>query len=188
MSKKYKIRNNNNNNNNNFPYFITLTIIDWVDLLTRPQYKHTIVDALNYCSNNKGLIIHSYVIMTNHIHLIISSKEGFSLPGIIRDLKRHTSKELYNQINSSFESRKEWLIPKFNYAGQRTSRNTNFKIWQDGYHPIELNTFDLVDQKVNYIHQNPVRSGIVLEEHFYKFSSARDYSENKGDVYLTLFH
>ena len=79
MSEKYKVRNPEG------LYFITSTVIDWVDLFTRSIYKHIVIDALEYCIKNKGLIIHAYVIMPNHIHLIASAGEEYRLQDIMRD-------------------------------------------------------------------------------------------------------
>ena len=60
-------------------YFLTLTVVDWVDVFTRPVYKYLIVDSLIHCQKEKGLDLYSWCLMTNHIHLIAGSKEGYSL-------------------------------------------------------------------------------------------------------------
>ena len=92
MSEKYKV------NNPNGIYFITCTIIGWVDLFTRPEYKDILIQSLKYCIKKKGLLVHAYVIMSSHIHLIVSAKDGAHLPSIIRDFKTFTSKSLLKEI------------------------------------------------------------------------------------------
>jgi len=92
MSGKYKVR------DSSAIYFITLTIIDWVDLFTRQVYKHLILDSINYCRLNKGLKIYAYVIMTSHIHLIVSCQKEYKLEDTIRDFKKFTSKKLIDHI------------------------------------------------------------------------------------------
>jgi REP element-mobilizing transposase RayT len=82
-------------------YFLTLTVTDWVDIFTRPAYKHIITDSLAYCQLEKGLILHAWVIMSNHIHLIASTKDGINLSDILRDLKK-----IHKQKNS--EDNRRW--------------------------------------------------------------------------------
>ena len=75
-------------------YFLTITVVDWVDVFTRPGYKHEIVNALRYCQQSKGLELYAWVIMSNHIHLIAGTKDGFNLSDILRDFKK-----IYKQKN-----------------------------------------------------------------------------------------
>lgn len=177
MSSKYKVKDNQQ------PYFITITVIDWVDVFIRPVYKHLVVESLNYCQDNKGLTIHAYVIMSSHIHLIVSVKEeNIKLEDIIRDFKKYTSKEIIKTIKEYPESRREWLLNKFSYAANRVKNGKNYKLWKDGFHPIELSSSEILQQKLDYIHNNPVEEEIVYEPYEYKYSSALDYSGGKGFV------
>jgi putative transposase len=180
MSFKYK------SNNPHGIYFITTTIVDWVDLFTRPEYKIIITDSLNYCISSKGLKVYAWVLMSNHIHLIAAGNEQNSIADIIRDFKKFTSKKLFQAIQNENESRRQWLYKKFLYAGKVDSKNTMIKIWQDGYHPIELDTNFLLEQKLDYIHNNPVKQEIVLLPEHYLHSSARDYCGEKGLVNIEL--
>ena len=96
--------------NQNAVHFITPTVVGWMDIFTRNVYKEIIIESLKYCIQNKGLSLHAYVIMSNHLHLIISAKEGFHLSDILRDFKRHTSKKIINEVlTNSKESRQEWM-------------------------------------------------------------------------------
>src|SRR5687767_12702944 len=90
-------------------HFITFAVVEWVDALTRQEYKEIILDSLRYCIKEKGLEVYSWVIMSNHVHFILSAKEGFKLSDILRDFKRHTSVKIIEAIkNNPQESRKEW--------------------------------------------------------------------------------
>jgi putative transposase len=131
MSEKYKVRDFSQ------IHFITVTIVDWVDLLTRPVYKDIIIDSLKHCQENKGMNLHAYVIMSNHFHAIVSS-DKIPLNDIVRDLKKFTSKELISTIQQTNESRSVWLLKKFKFAAERIRRGVNYKVWQDGFHPVEL--------------------------------------------------
>ena len=170
MSEKYKVI------DSTIPTFITITIIDWVDLLTRPQYTRILDESLNYCIKEKNLCVHAYVYMTNHIHMIVSSPEN-ELQNIIRDFKKFTSKKFIQAILEYPESRREWMLNKFSFEAKRSNRAKNYKIWQDGFHPVLLDTLQKIEQRINYIHYNPVEAQIVFHERDYVNSSYRNYEE-----------
>ena len=100
----------------NAVYFLTFTVTDWIDIFTRNEYKFEIVESLNYCVENKGLTIFSWCLMSNHIHLVCKANEGFRLSDIIRDFKKFTSKTIVKSINEIPESRKEWMLYRFEFA------------------------------------------------------------------------
>ncbi|MEM8893710.1 MAG: transposase [Bacteroidota bacterium] len=166
-------------------YFITVTVIDWVDLLTRPVYKDSIIESLKYCQKAKDLNVHAYVIMSNHWHGIVSSDEQ-PLEGIMRDMKKFTSKRLIELIQTTNESRSVWMLKKFAFAANRVLKGVNYKVWQDGYHAIHLSSNTMIDQRLDYIHQNPVRAGLVYEPEHYVYSSARDYAGTSGLMTLQM--
>ncbi len=168
-------------------YFVTFSTVEWVDTLSRRIYKDIIVDSMNYCIHEKGLLIHGWVIMTNHVHMIISRDGSFSFGEIMRDFKKHTSNKIIKEIEANpQESRKRWMLWLFKSAGEKNSRNTNFQFWQQDNHPEELFSNKFMDQKLNYIHMNPVRAGIVEEPHHYLYSSARDYADIPGLVKISF--
>lgn len=173
---KYRIVNNDDK------YFVTFTIVNWIDIFTRKDYKIIIVDSLNYCIEQKGLVVYAWVLMSNHLHLIVSAKEGFVLSHIIRDFKKFTSKRIIEKITETGESRREWLLDKFNFEARRTRRAENYKVWTDDNHAICLEKTEWFMQRLNYIHQNPVRRMIVENPHEYLFSSAVDYNDGVGLV------
>lgn len=167
-------------------YFVTFTIVDWVDVFTRKVYKDIITDNLNFCIANKGLEVYAWCLMSNHLHAILRATEGHKLSAIIRDYKKYTSKKIAETISTENESRREWLLHRFEFAGKYDSRITHYKFWQEGNHAIALNPHHpaLWGQKINYIHDNPVRAGIVKNAEDYVYSSACDYSGKKGLVHL----
>jgi len=174
MSEKYKIHNPEG------IYFVTVTVVYWIDLFERVEFKHNVVDTLKYYQKNKRLIIHAWCLMPSHQHLIISSQNGYNLSDFLRDFKKFTNREILRIMNTIHESRKEWLLKAFYMAGRNLKRITNFKIWQDGNQPKELITNYFIDQKLDYIHNNPVLVEIVDEPHHYLYSSARNYAGMKG--------
>jgi REP element-mobilizing transposase RayT len=126
--------------------------------------------------------------MTNHIHMIISARYPHKLRAIIRDFKDHTAKEVIRQIIEEPESRRADFLAKFIAARKKDKRITKYKFWQASNHAIELQPFrpDIMDQKLNYIHYNPVVAGIVLNPEEYLCSSARDYAEISGLVKIQM--
>ena len=80
-------------------YYITMTVVGWIDIFTRKNHRDGIIDSLKYCQNEKGLIIYAYVIMSNHIHMVVDSNGLFTLKEIIRDFKKFTSKKILEQLN-----------------------------------------------------------------------------------------
>ncbi|MEO1256589.1 MAG: transposase, partial [Bacteroidota bacterium] len=154
-------------------------------LFTKKELKHLVVQSLQYCQENKGLVIHGWCLMPSHLHMIVSTK-GEELPAIMRDFKKHTSKAFIEELGLINESRKEWLLNAFRKYGEQLKRVKNYKVWQDGNQPKEIETNEFLDQKLAYIHNNPVESEIVDEPENYLFSSARDYCGAKGLLEIVM--
>lgn len=169
-----------------YMYFLTMTVVDWVDIFTRPIYKNIVVDSLQYCQKEKGLDIYAWVLMTNHLHLIASAKEGSNLSDFLRDFKKFTSKKIVEAISNEPESRKQWMLYRFNYNGFWHPKNQQFKFWQDGNEAKEIHTNEFLFQKLHYIHDNPVRASIVEYPEEYLYSSARNYVGKKGLIDVIL--
>ena len=161
------------------PHFITATVVDWIDVFTRQAYRDIVIESLDYCIKNKGMILYGYVIMSNHIHLIIQSEEG-KLSDLIRDFKKFTAKSILEKIQNSPESRKEWMLERFKLATQTHSRNKKYQFWQYGNHAEEIYSNEFMWSKLDYIHLNPVRSGLVSKASDYIYSSAGNYLNNSG--------
>lgn len=160
-------------------YFITLTIIAWVDLFNRESYKRILVENLDYCQKNEGLEIFAYVIMSNHLHLVCRRRDK-DLTEMIGRFKGFTSKTMLNQIiNDPKESRKEWLLNLFHQNALKRSGFSCYRLWNYTNHPTLLYSNKVIDQKIDYIHNNPVRAGIVDEAQHYIFSSACENSPLK---------
>ena len=100
MSEKYKIRNQEK------IYFITFSVVQWVDVFTRPEYKDLLVANLEYCRKEKGLEIYCWCIMTNHVHIIAGRCGKLKIEEIVRDFKKYTSVAMIKAIdNHTTESR-----------------------------------------------------------------------------------
>ena len=156
-----------------------MTIVDWVDIFTRKNMRDIIINSLRYCIKEKGLNVYAYCIMSNHIHLIVNSNEPFQLKDTIRDFKKFTSKSIITDILNRVESRREWMLSIFKKAGLNDPKNKTYKVWQTGSHALELFSEKFTWEKVNYIHQNPVRAGLVERQEDWLYSSAPNYADKE---------
>ncbi|MCB9251872.1 MAG: transposase [Flavobacteriales bacterium] len=165
----YKIRNKEG------IHFITFAVVDWIDVFTRKEYREIIVDSLRYCQQSKGLIVYSWCLMSNHLHLVISTRDH-NTSDILRDFKKFTSKQIIQAIKEHpQESRSEWMLDLFAKAAEKNSRNKTYQFWRQDNQPKELFSVGFSMQKLEYIHNNPVEAGIVDKAEDYIYSSARDY-------------
>ncbi len=171
MSRKYKIRDQRK------LYFVTFTVVYWLDVFIRREYKDLFLASLHYCQQHKGLELCAYCIMSSHVHMIIGRNGNHNIEGIIRDIKKFTSVKLIECIGAHpQESRKDLLLWLFERAGKGNSNNTRYQFWQQHSHPVELATNEMIDQRLDYIHNNPVEAGIVLSPEHYLYSSAINYA------------
>ncbi len=179
MSRKYKFHDNDK------LYFISFATVHWIDVFVREEYNQVIIDSWKHCQQKRGLEIYGWCIMTNHIHMIIGSKKD-KLEDIVRDMKKHTSSELKTAIkNHPQESRKEWIIWMMERAGKKNGNNKDWQFWQQHNKPLEIISQEMFDEKLAYIHQNPVQAGFVTKEEDWRYSSARDFCGMKRLVSLS---
>lgn len=117
--------------------------------------------------------------MSNHIHLLVRS-EREDLSGVLRDFKSYTSKKIIEEINSCNESRKEWMLKIFKDAAFKHKRNSEYQFWTHENHTEHVFSNKFLEQKLEYIHNNPVKAGIVEKAEEYTYSSAKDYAGETG--------
>ena len=174
MSERYKVRD---------PHglqFITCTIVGWVDLFSRQVYRDIVLDSWRYCQQHKGLKIHAYTIMSNHIHMIVSCSPPFELQDVMRDWKHFTARKTLEYLKNpnTIESRRTWLLYLFSYLALGKKDKQTYQVWQHEYHPVALYTEAVIAQKLEYIHMNAVRAGLVAYSEQWRYSSAPFYAAN----------
>ena len=180
MSRKYKFRDQDQ------LYFISFAVVYWIDLFVRNIYKDILLDSWKFCKQKKGMDIYGWCIMTNHVHMIIGTHQQ-KLENIMQQTKMYTSVKLKEAIlYNAGESRREWMMWLMQRAGNRNSNNKGFQLWQQDNHPLELTTPSIAHQKLDYIHNNPVKAGFVEKPEDYLYSSARDYYGMKGLLEIEL--
>ena len=175
MSRNYKFHN---------PvglYFVSFAVVNWLDVFTCNAYKNILIDSLAFCQREKGMEIIAWCIMTNHVHLIFRSVEGQHPSLLLGDFKRFTSKTVVKAIKESqTENRKEFLLDHFKRAANNVSNVNNHQFWRHDNKPIELWSNTVIEQKIKYVHNNPVKAGLVCKPEDYLYSSALTYSGEKG--------
>ncbi len=181
MSSAYKFRDQEK------AYFVSFSTVNWIDVFVRRQYCDIVVDSLQYCMENKGLLLYAWCIMSSHVHLIMGTKSE-KMEHILRDMKRHTSKTLLAAIaDNPTESRREWMLWMFERAGKRNPNNEHYQFWQQDNRPVELRNDEMARQKLDYVHNNPVEAGFVENAWEYLYSSARDYQTDKKGLLDVTF-
>lgn len=131
-------------------YYVTFTVHQWADVFTRSMYIDIIIDSLRYCHKEKGLKIYAWVIMSNHIHMIMRSETN-NLSDIIRDFKKYTSSKIVKAIESNKkESRRNWLL-------WLLKKDDKIWFWEEDYHGVEIKSPDFFEPILNYKHLNPIR-------------------------------
>ena len=181
MSRNYKFHNPEG------VYFVSFAVVEWIDVFTRNEYKDILLDSLRYCQLEKGMEIYAWCIMSNHVHLIFSNMKDEKPELILGNFKRFTSKAIVAAIKENLqESRKDWLLKQFEEAGKKSSNVKQYQLWRHDNKPIELWSNKVIDEKLNYIHNNPVEEGLVFKAEQYVYSSAIDYAGEKGLLDIVL--
>jgi REP element-mobilizing transposase RayT len=169
-------------------HFLTFTICGWIDLFTRQVYRDIVMDAFRFAQKQKQLILNAFVIMSNHIHLIARANEQQkkTLSDIIRDFKKFTHNQMMPVIESETESRRQWMLHQFKYYGSINPNNEVKQIWTNDNHPEACFGEKFTYGKFEYIHDNPVRAGIVKNQEDYIYSSASNYAGKGGIIDVEL--
>jgi len=165
-------------------HFLTFTVVSWVDIFTRKECRDILIDAFKYCIDQKGMLLYAFEIMSNHIHVIMAANENTrGLSALVGDFKKFTSKQLVAWVsNNPIESRQNWMLNIFQNYGQKNKRNEEFQVWIQSNHPEEITSVEFFCQKINYIHANPVKAGIVRTSVDYIYSSAGSYAGMDDNV------
>lgn len=171
MGRKYKIYDEQD------LYFLTFTVVEWMEVFHKEKYKAILYESLKYCISKKKLNVHSFCVMPNHVHFIWSIQEN-EISRVIRDFKSFTSRSIRkimeNEISAYWKLKLEIMLE----TGKSNSRNKDFQFWQQHNHPILLDSNELIDSRINYIHQNPVKAGFVFNEEEWVDSSACVYADS----------
>jgi len=156
------------------PHFVTFSVVNWLPILSQPALAHILLDALRFLHAERRLIIHAYVLMENHCHLVVSAEDVSKEIGCLKSFTARQIIERLKQYRHSF-----WLRElKRLKASYKTDQK--FQVWQEGFHPKAILTTEMLNQKIVYIHNNPVKRGYVDHPIDWRYSSARNYQSLPG--------
>jgi REP element-mobilizing transposase RayT len=156
------------------PQFLTCTVINWMPLFTRPQTVNIILNALQYRQENQGWKIYGYVILENHLHLIVQAE---NLRAELPLFKSYTARQLIDYLK---ECRAERLLKQMAFFRKAHKTDREHQCWEEGSHPQLIQNAEMLRQKLDYIHFNPVKRGYVEEPYHWRYSSARNYAGLEG--------
>lgn len=155
-------------------YFFTVTILHWIPVFTRKETVQIVLDSLTYLTENDSLKVQAYVILENNIHLISRSDN------ILKDIsrfKRHTARKILNFLK--YRNAKT-ILDQLKFYKKSHKNHREFQLWQEGSCPKLIKDEKRLNERIEYIHQNPVKRGYVDEATHWGYSSARDYDGKQG--------
>jgi REP element-mobilizing transposase RayT len=157
-----------------YAYFVTWTVVDWLPIFSESRYREIVLDSLNYLRTNKHTKLNAFVVMFSHIHAILWPDDGVNLSDVTRDFKRYTSREISGEAVR--QGKKELLFSFSNARKENRAQDVStYQVWQEGSHPEAIFTEKFARQKMDYMHLNPVRAGMVKTADEWLYSSARAY-------------
>lgn len=170
-------------------HFITFNVADWVDVFIRPVYKQIIVHSLNHFIEHNRIAVFSWCLMTNHLHLVLQTKDDSPVASFEKDFKNFTTKKILEAIAVEPPVRRKWMMARFENFSNVLGIMKKYQVWQTCSNPIHIDLFhtSLLTEYILYIHSNPVRDRVVTASEDYLYSSARDYACMQGLVNITKF-
>jgi putative transposase len=150
-------------------HFVTATIVAWLPVFTTAARCDILVESLKYCRAHKGLRIHAWVILDNHFHAILAAPD---LSQTLADLKRHTARRILDLLK---QESCDWLLNQFQYFRLPHKKWSDNQVWQEGFHPQAMVTDEIMQQKLDYLHNNPVKRGLVASPEHWRYSSAHEW-------------
>jgi putative transposase len=157
-------------------YFITSSIVNWIPIFKTERFMKILIDSIKFCQENKELKIFAYVILFNHFHMLITCKD---IRHTIQALKGYTAREIVEELKRSDMTE---ILKELELNKKEHKIKSNYQVWQESYHPQMISTDYMFQQKVDYIHMNPVKHGYVCEPEDWKYSSYRYYNCNEKSI------
>jgi REP element-mobilizing transposase RayT len=156
------------------PHFLTCTVVGWLPVFTRPETVQVVLDSWRFLQERHRLELYGYVILENHLHLIASAKD---LSKEIGDFKSFTARRVIDYLE---QGRATMILQQLRNYKARHKAESTYQLWQEGSHPQLIQGEEMMVQKLEYIHNNPVKRGYVDEAVHWRYSSARNYAGKDG--------
>ncbi len=163
------------------PHFVTCTILHWLPIFTRKESVQIVIDCLKYLQEHHNLKLYAYVILENHLHMVVQSND---LVKTMKSFKQYTAKELLILLK---KENAKTILEQLKFYKKAHHKATNYQVWEEGYQPKLIQNDSMMINKINYIHQNPVKRGYVDKAEHWRYSSARDYEGVEGLIEIEKF-
>ena len=160
--------------NNEQPHFVTCTVINWLPIFGNPEIVNIILDSLRFLQEHNRITIYAYVIMEHHLHLVASSSD---LSKEIGDFKSFTARTIIDFLK---RDKNQFILKQLKKLKLSHKKDRTYQLWQEGSHPQLIQGDKMMCQKIEYIHNNPVKHGYVDEAIHWRYSSARNYEGREG--------
>lgn len=156
------------------PHFLTCTILHWLPIFTNQESVQIIINSLKHLQESDNMNIYAYVILENHLHLVASSDD---IRKTMQKFKSYTAYELLKLLQ---EKKATTLLKQLAYHKKAHKIHTTYQVWEEGFHPKLIQSEKMMVEKINYIHQNPVKRGYIEEAEHWRYSSAKNYQGIEG--------
>jgi putative transposase len=156
------------------PHFVTCTILHWIPIFTRTETTDIIFESLKYLQKTDNAKIYAYVILENHLHLIISSDD---LSKTMESFKKYTSRRIIDLLRSKNVTT---ILDQLMFYKKAHKSDRTYQLWQEGIAPKLIQSEPMMIDRINYIHNNPVKRGYVDDPIHWRYSSARNYANQAG--------
>lgn len=164
-----------------FPYFLTSSIVEGIPLFAHPEIAQFILEGFHFLQESRNVEIYAYVIMENHIHLIAQNE---NLSRSFQRFKSFTARQIVDYLKERNQKR---ILSQLSGAKLRHKDQSQHQVWQEGFHPKQITTPEMMVQKIDYIHNNPVKRGYVDVPEHWRYSSARNYLDEDSLMSITLY-
>ena len=164
---------------NQQPHFLTCTVVNWLPIFGSRAVAQIILDSLQFLQEHDRLMLYAYIILENHLHLIASSPD---LSKEIGDFKSFTARSI---IDFFKERHARHILELLKESKKRHKQDSIYQLWQEGSHPELIQGEKMMRQKIEYIHNNPVKRGYVDDPTHWRYSSARNYAGQVGLLEVT---
>ena len=162
MRTRYRVR------DDAMPYFVTSTVVAWLQVFTTAARCDILVQSIQFCREQKGLKLYAWVLLDNHFQAIVAAP---NLARVMADLKKYTAGRILEELQAE---RCDWLLNQLAFFRARHKTASTHQVWQEGYHPQVLASDQMMGQKIEYLHNNPVRRGLVATAEHWRYSSAHE--------------
>ncbi len=158
------------------PHYLTCTVVEWLPIFTRPETAQVVFDSWSYLQEHAALRIYGFVVLENHLHAVAQAP---NLQDVWNRFKSYSARKLIDLLEEQGARR---LLDRMGFTFKARRSDRSYQLWQEGSHPECIEGDVMLRQKLEYIHNNPVKRGFVDDPEHWRWSSARCYAGCEGLV------